>query len=546
MNRSSLRLLLAALFAASLSPAFAAPVATESGMVEGVRDGAVTVFKGIPYAAPPVGALRWRAPEPAPAWAGVRNADAFSPICPQVGAYPEDSPPEPMSEDCLTLNVWTPSTAPAQRLPVMVWIYGGGLVNGSASTPLYAGDRLAQRGVVVVTFNYRIGALGFLAHPELNKESKHDGSGNYGLLDQIAALTWVQRNIAAFGGDPDQVTIFGQSSGAMSVSMLTVSPLAKGLFRRAIGQSGGVFEPVALDPRFTPAGAAEAGERFAVRAGAKTLADLRRLTVDAVLKARFHPQFNIDGYALPQSPYDAYATGAQNKVDLLLGTNADEGQYFLDKTKVTVANLNDVLTRDFPAWLVWFVGAPPGKTDAEARAAAAAFNGDMRFRWDMWAWARLGAATGRNRVFFYQFARTPPLREGDLYFGQGATHGIEMPYVFDHLDQQRVAWAEKDRDLASLVPAYWTNFAKTGDPNGTALPRWPEFRTAPNQVMMLGDTTGPARIPDEDRLQRIDTVYDTARFIVANLTAVIAGAAAAVLLLIVLVVRAIRRRWRRA
>lgn len=536
--------LLAASLAAATSHAFAEPIETESGMVDGVQDGGIRAFKGIPYAAAPVGELRWRPPQPAPAWAGVKVADAFSPICPQKGAYPPESPPEPMSEDCLTLNVWTPGAESTQKLPVMVWIYGGGLVNGSASTPLYAGDRLATRGVVVVTFNYRIGALGFLAHPELNKESKHGGSGNYGLLDQIAALNWIKHNIAAFDGDPDQVTIFGQSSGAMSVSALVASPLAKGLFRRAIGQSGGIFEPVELDPLFTPAGAAEAGKRFASRAGAATLADLRRLPVEKVIATGFHPQFNIDGYALTKPPYDAYAAGAQNNVDLLIGTNADEGQYFLDQTKVTVANVNDILARDFPSWLVWFVGAKPAVNDAEARAAVAAFEGDMRFRWDMWAWAR-HAAAGRGRVFFYQFSRTPPFRQGDRYFGLGATHGMEMPYVFDHLDQQQVAWTAKDRELAATIPAYWTNFAKTGDPNGTNLPQWPDFRTARRQVMILGDTTGPAPIPDVDRLERIDNVYATARFVSKNLYAVAAAALVTIVLVLAAFVIAIRRWMRR-
>ena len=536
--------LLAASLAAVTSRAFAEPVATERGMVDGVPEGGIRAFKGIPYAAAPVGELRWRPPQSAPAWAGVKAADAFSPICPQKGAYPPESPPEPMSEDCLTLNIWTPGAESTQKLPVMVWIYGGGLVNGSASTPLYAGDRLATRGVVVVTFNYRIGALGFLAHPELNKESKHGGSGNYGLLDQIAALNWVKRNIAAFGGDPDQVTIFGQSSGAMSVSALIASPLAKGLFRRAIGQSGGIFEPVELDPLFTPDGAAEAGKRFASRAGAATLADLRRLPVEKLVETPFHPQFNIDGYALTKPPYDAYAAGAQNNVDLLIGTNADEGQYFLEETTVTVANVNEVLARDFPSWLVWFVGTKSAVNDAEARAAVAAFEGDMRFRWDMWAWAR-HAAAGRGRVFFYQFSRTPPFRQGDRYFGLGATHGMEMPYVFDHLDQQHVAWTAKDRELAATIPAYWTNFAKTGDPNGAGLPRWPEFRTARNQVMVLGDTTAPAPIPNEDRLNRIDRVYATARFISKNLYAVAAAALGTVILVLAGIVIIIRRQVRR-
>lgn len=537
----------ATLLAALATPAApgSAPVAIETGLVQGVHEGPIRVFKGIPYAAAPVGELRWRAPEPAQAWEGIMSADAFSPACPQKGSYPENSPPEPMSEDCLTLNIWTPAESADEKLPVMVWIYGGGLINGSGSTPLYAGDRLAARGVVVVTFNYRLGALGFLAHPELNRESKHGGSGNYGLLDQIAALNWVRRNIAAFGGDPETVTIFGQSSGSFSVSMLAVSPLTTGLFRRAIGQSGGVFEPIEFDPGFTPEGAAAAGERFAARAGDKTLAGLRNMKAAELLEIPFRPQFNIDGFALTKSPYDAYKAGEQHDIDLIVGTNSDEGRYFLAGADVTKENFNEVLTRTFPGWLVALVGAKPGETDADARAAAAAFDGDMRFRWDMWAWARLAASSGRSGVFFYQFSRSPPLKEGDPYFGLGATHGMEMQYVFDHLDQSAGEWTAKDRALASTVPAYWTNFAKTGDPNGGGLPRWPEFVGAPKKVMILGDEVGPADIPDIERLQRIDRVYSTARVIAANLVAVAAAALFVAAALLFLAARSLSQAFRR-
>lgn len=503
------------------------------------------MFKGVPYAAPPVGRLRWRAPEPANVWSGVRTADAFSPVCPQIGAYPEDSPAEPMSEDCLSLNIWTPAASASQRLPVMVWIYGGGLQNGSGSTPLYSGDRLAERGVIVVTFNYRLGALGFLAHPELNKESKYGSSGNYGLLDQIAALEWVQRNIASFGGDPNQVTIFGQSSGSMSISALVASPLGKGLFRRAIGESGGVFEPVALDPLFTPSGAAEAGQAFARKAGTPNLADLRRLPIEKLVKVPFQPQFNIDGYVLTKSPYDAYADGKQNNVDVLLGTNTDEGEYFLDKTNVTVANLHAVLGTHFPGWLVRLVGVSSAKNNAEARAAAVAFESDMRFRWDMWNWVRQAAAAKHGKAYLYQFSRRPPFRQGNRNFGLGAAHGAEMPYVFGHLDQESAAWTPGDRGLATAIATYWTNFAKTGNPNAPGLPQWPEFGQAPDQVMSLGDVIGSVRIGDDSRLRNIGRVYAVARFVSNNVYAVFAVIFFAIISMIALVVRTIRRRGRR-
>ncbi|MFN0181119.1 MAG: carboxylesterase/lipase family protein [Gemmatimonadales bacterium] len=538
---SNVTLLITVLTAAAVAGASAQPVAMDGGLVEGVRDGMVMVFKGIPYAAPPIGELRWRAPQPVAPWQGVRKAATFSPVCPQKGAYPPESPIEQMSEDCLTLNVWTPAN-PAARLPVMVWIFGGGLRNGSASTPLYSGERLSSRGVVVVTFNYRLGVQGFLAHPSLSAESAHRGSGNYGLLDQVAALNWVQRNIAAFGGDPTRVTIFGQSSGSISISALIASPLTKGLFHRAIGQSGGLFEPVALDPGFALAGAEQEGEGFARRARATSLAELRRLPVETLLAVDFSPHFTVDGFALTKSPYDAYVAGEQQPVDLLVGSNADEGQWFLDSTVVTVANFTDVLTAHFPSLLVWLVGAKPGATNAEARASAAAFEGDVRFRWDMWTWARLAAAGGQRKVFLYQFARTPPFRNGERYHGLGATHGMEMPYVFDHLDQQPVPWAEKDRELASIMPAYWTNFAARGDPNGPGLPPWPAVDRSPRQVMNLGDNVGPGPIPNRARLERIDRVYAAARLVSGHLVAVMTGAATLLALLVAALYLAIRRR----
>ena len=526
------------------SGAPAEPIKTDSGFVDGVEVNSVRVFKAIPFAAPPVGVLRWRAPQPVPTWSRVRKAEKFGPACPQVGSYPPESPPEPMSEDCLYLNVWTPASMTREKLPVMVWIYGGSLQNGSASTPLYSGDRLGQRNVILVTVNYRLGALGFLALQALGKESGTGRSGNYGLLDQIAALQWVHRNIGAFGGDPERVTVFGQSSGSISVSALVTSPLTKGLFQRAIGESGGLFEPVNLDPGFWPAGADKQGEEFAARIGAPTLARLRQLSTAELFRLPFNAHFVIDGFVLKKPPFDVYRDGEQNDVDLLVGSNADEGQLFLAGKSVTVDNFSQILSADFPKPIVWLMRPKPGASNSEARASAAAFEGDMRFRWDMWTWARLAADAGRKKVFFYQFSRTPPFPSGNRYFGMRATHGMEMPYVFDHLDQQVLPWTPQDRTLASVISAYWTNFATSGDPNGPGLPKWPDFRTSQRQLMLLGEQIRAAPIPYEHQLQSVNRVYTGIRFATRHRYSLLATAAIMVVAVIAGGLIAVRR-WRR-
>ena len=524
--------------------AAAQSVAVDGGSLQGVVADGVRVFKGIPFAAPPVGPLRWRAPQAAAGWSGIRAADKFSAVCPQLGSYPPESAPEPISEDCLYLNIWTPLEPAAKPLPVMVWIYGGALENGSASTPLYAGDGFAKRGVILVTINYRLGVLGFLALNSLSKESAAGVSGNYGLLDQIAALQWVQRNIGAFGGDAQRVTIFGQSSGSISVSALVASPLAKGLFQRAIGESGGLFEPLDLSPGFSLSGAEDNGREFARRQGATTLAELRAKSASDLLNKPFDAHFVMDGYVLKESPFDAYRAHAQNDVDVLVGSNADEGQLFLQKKTVTVANFKDILGADFPAPLVWLLHPNPGNTDTEARLAAAAIEGDMRFRWDMWRWARLAAENGGKHVYYYLFSRTPPFPSGNRYYGLGATHGMEMPYVFDHLDQQEVPWTSKDRELAAVLPEYWTNFAKNGDPNGPGLPVWPGFRESRDKVMFLGEELRPEPIPGERNLKRLDRIYAIAKFVSRHLYWMLALAILVVAAFLAMLVMGYRR-WAR-
>ena len=339
--------------------AVAQRVVTESGALSGVQESGLSIYKGVPFAAPPVGDLRWRPPVHVAAWTGTRKADAFAPACMQVGvSMPGETPPA-VSEDCLYLNIWTPAEATTtartksaqERLPVIVWIYGGGYNNGSASMPLYWGDRLARKGVIVVTIAYRLGPLGFLAHPELTRESPHKSSGNYGLMDQIAALEWIQRNIAAFGGDPKSVTVAGQSAGAMAVSMLMASPLAKGLFERAIGESGGMFEPLQLAPKFLLANAEHDGEKYATSLGATSLEELRRLPVAALLGGKAgevsHPV--IEPYVLPVSPYEAFATGRQNDVPLLIGSNADEARSLVDVSQVKAATFDSDLEHSWAA-----------------------------------------------------------------------------------------------------------------------------------------------------------------------------------------------------
>ncbi|HEV7164041.1 MAG TPA: carboxylesterase family protein [Gammaproteobacteria bacterium] len=524
--------------------AFASPVKTESGLVEGVIQDGLTVYKGIPFASPPVGDLRWRAPQPVTPWHGIRHAGSFAPECMQTGSYPPDAPPEPTSEDCLYLNIWRPAAADDARLPVMVWIYGGGLENGSASMPLYAGDKLARKGVIVVTLNYRLGVFGFLALPWLSKESPHRSSGDYGLLDQIAALNWVHRNIAAFGGDPGRVTVFGQSSGSISISALTASPLTKGLFQRAIGESGGLFEPLELAPDLHLAGAEQAGLGFSARAGATSLQALRKVPAAELMKTWFSTNLIVDGYALTEEPYDAYRDGRENDVSILIGSNADEGRLFTAGRRITPGNFTQELDDDFPGLLVWLIAPKSGDTDEAALTAAARFETDMRFRWDMITWARLAAGHGGHNVFLYQFDRTPPYPPGSRYAGLGATHGMEMPYVFDHLDLLAAPWTAEDHLLAEDMSDYWTNFAKSGDPNGQGLPAWPEYKRANTQAMYLGNTIRSGPVEDQGELKRISFVYTTARYAVKHVYLILTGAILLLILLILGLAVAVRR-WRR-
>lgn len=368
----------------------------------------------------------------------------------------------------------------------------------------------------MVSLNYRGGPFGFLAHPELTRESGRGASGNYGLLDQIAALEWVHRNIAAFGGDPKRVTVFGQSAGSMSISLLMTSPLADGLFQQAIGQSGGVFIPPEASPAgatFLLKGAERQGEQLAAALGAHSLAAMRALPASDILAAqkRGADHFIIDGYVLPREPYQVFAAGRQQAMPVLLGWNADEGSSFLAGQAVKASTFAADLRRDFGQLPPPLLAAYPAATDVEARSSRAALERDLRFGYDMWTWARLQASSGRGKVFAYHFAHTPPYPAGSRFADWGAGHGTELRYVFGHLDQEPWRWTRFDRELSELMATYWTNFAKHGDPNGPDLPTWPRFTAENERMLQLHDPVRVGVVPNRPALAVMDAIFTAAR-----------------------------------
>jgi para-nitrobenzyl esterase len=483
-------------------------VQVTGGIIEGTRGpGGVRVFKGIPFAAPPVADLRWRPPRPVKPWNGVKQAQAFA-------AAPVQSPalaamlgaPFNFSEDCLYLNVWTPAPNAYERLPVMVWIYGGAFTMGGTNAPLYNGARLAEKGVIVVSVAYRVGPFGFLARPELSREGEGVW-GNYGLRDQIAGLRWVRDNIAAFGGDPSGVTIFGESAGGISVSMLAASPKAKGLFQRAISQSGGSFAP----PRFASEGGqnvpplkvAEAeGERFLATLGAKDIAAARATPADALLKTggrtRWWPVF--DGDVLPGDQYELYRAGKFNDTPLLIGSNSDEGAMFA-RPGVTSESFVARIRDGFGAHAEQILAVYPYASTAEAVKAPKDIFRDSAFAWHTWAWARLQADKGTGKAYVYYFDHRTP------HSPDGSNHGAEIAYVFGNLGLRRQAPRAEDTATSDVMRAYWVNFARTGDPNGPGLPEWPAFTAAKQQVMHFDDGPAPRATPNIRQLEALDAYY---------------------------------------
>jgi len=483
---------------------------TADGVLEGVvsADGRVRTFKGIPYAAPPVGPLRWREPQPVAPWPGVRNAVAYGARAMQGRIFDDmvfnDAGP---SEDCLYLNLWMPADTKQDKLPVMVWIHGGGFVAGSSSEPRQDAGNLSKKGVMVVSMNYRMGVFGFLAHPKLTRESGHGASGNYGLLDQVAALEWVKKNIATFGGDPDNVTIFGESAGSDSVSGLVASPLATGLFKRAIGESGAFFSRA--HPLETRAEAEEKGVAFGrSAAGSSTLAALRavpaRELLDAALKMprnTFRPI--IDGYFLPEDCVSIYASGSQSHVPLLAGWNKDESSYkeFFGREEPTLTNYITLARARFGARADAFLRLYSAATDAEARRAAQDFMGDQAGAgYPTWKWIEMQLGTGGCPVYRYEFDQTLPLPAGSPPDKVAtAPHASEIEFVFQVLSSRHLPWRPEDREVSELMASYWTNFAKTGDPNGPGLPPWPAYGARDGYQVMHLQAASPAAAADIHR-----------------------------------------------
>jgi para-nitrobenzyl esterase len=457
-------------------------VQIDTGRLSGVHQAAIGLdeFKGIPYAAPPVGALRWKPPQPAAAWNGVRKADRFGPRCMQRPLFGDMMfRSNGMSEDCLYLNVWTPAGAESRQLPVLVYFYGGGFLAGDGSEFRYDGASLAQRGIVVVTVNYRLDVFGFLALPALAAESPQHAAGNYGLLDQVAALRWVRRNIAAFGGNPNAVTIGGESAGSMSVSALMASPLSKGLMQRAIGESGAVLANLAPQPR---ADAERQGEAFRRHVGADSLAQLRALPADVLLAAcgdKGVPDFglDIDGWLLPRAPAAIYEAGGQAHIPLLVGSNSEEGSYanLLDGKAPTPANYRAVVTRQFGKHADEALKLYPGRDEAEVKTSGSALAGDEFIALATWRWMHLQRTTGDAPVYYYYFAKARPARrDGSAGPDAGAVHSGEIEYALGNLATNHVyAWTDDDRKTSATMEGYFANFIRTGNPNGPGLPPWP-------------------------------------------------------------------------
>lgn len=511
-------LLLALAFVASLaSQAQITRTHVEQGEVEGIIQYGLGMFKGIPYAQPPLGELRWKAPVPAQPWQGVYVADTYQampmqPVDPNAGRQSQRT-----SEDCLYVNVITPAKNVNEKLPVLVWIHGGGFITGSALRP--DGTNLAKQGVVFVSIEYRTGALGFLSLPELTAESPRHTSGNYGLMDQILGLKWVKKNIAAFGGDPDKVTICGESAGGIAVSMLCASPEARGLFRGAICESGGSFCPIdsvrvdnngICDQR----GAEAFGLSYMQRKGVKSLAELRKMDAAELVNdpqsagvGGFWPC--VDGYVITDDQYKLYEQGNYNDVDVLIGTNSDEGTMFVRRT--SVAQYEQMVQKTYGKFAKKMLKAYPAANDSLTYYAQSDIFRETAFAWPTYAWANLQKKTGKGHVYMYYFdVLSPFCWGGPGTVARGAGHAMEMSYTFNTpmmgnpVNDNRPA---DERAISDKMSAYWINFVKTGNPNGGNLLYWPEYEQGKPTVMYFNNEFNVIDLPNQDKLKVVEDFY---------------------------------------
>ena len=460
----------------------AAPrVKTGDGILQGINASGIYIFKGIPFARPPVNNLRWKEPQPVKHWDGVRKADHFGPRPMQLPIYSDmNFRSDSVSEDCLYLNVWTPAKSDKEMLPVLVYFYGGGLMAGDASEYRYDGESMARRGIVAITVNYRLSVFGFLAHPELTKESPHHASGNYGFLDQVAALAWVNQNIKAFGGDPKKVTIAGESAGSFSVNALMASPLSKSLISGAIGESGSLL---GLKGTASLSDAEKAGISFAASLGANSLPALRALPASQILKATASTGFGrfpvcIDGYFFPKSPLVIYASGEGAKVPLMVGWNSEEGNWhsILGGNQPTKDNYVKAIQKMYGDHADDGLKAYNVTSDADVESVATDLASDLFIGFSTWRWSDLQTQMGGSRVYRYHYEHPrPETRQPQKSPApKGAVHSSEIEYALGNLPTNRVFdWQADDYEVSAILQTYFANFIKSGDPNGLGVPDWP-------------------------------------------------------------------------
>lgn len=478
------------------------PVRLPSGLLAGDTSAeGLSIFRGVPYAAAPVGANRWREPQPVPAWAGVRPALQAAPRCVQRG-FAVAAEQALTSEDCLYLNIWTPARESTEKLPVMVWIHGGGFLGGSGSDAQYDGAALARKGAVVVTLNYRLGAFGFFTHPALSADAASGSSGNYGILDMIAALRWLRESAAAFGGDPDNITVMGESAGGQAVATLLVSPLAEGLFQRAILQSGGWMGWGGMTALPARAGQEADNKAKADALGVTTADGLRALDTSQVFAAFSGGGVIVDGHVLPADSSRLLAEGRQQAVDVLAGSNRDEAVFFGPGIQ-QAGEFREFANRRFGPLAERFLALYPAGSDAEANASyLRSYTNELA-----WQLRRLGSyqrQRGRS-AWIYHFTRVPPGQEA-----RGSTHVAELPYMLNQA-AQNAAWTAADLRLAERMSGYWVNFARSGNPNGAGLPEWPAFEDNRGGDVLVLDTEAAAettQTPPAAALQLFDAAYD--------------------------------------